>query len=153
MPSKRERFGLDSSCIIALLCDWHVNHQTTLHCYQHFLSNGAAPVIPVHAILESFSVLTRLPAARRIAPEVASQMLKQSFAGTAILAGLNPETVWRTIDALARQGLGGGRVYDAVIAMEVAEADAPILLTWNVRDFIPIAPATLEIRQPSSTAN
>jgi predicted nucleic acid-binding protein len=149
MSPKRARFGLDSSCIIALLCEWHIHHRATLNCYEHYLANGAVPVIPVHAILESFSVLTRLPATYRIPPEVARQALEQSFTA-AILTGLAADTVWRTIDALSRRGLGGGRVYDAVIADSVAGAGGTVLLTWNVRDFVPIAPSALEIREPAS---
>ena len=48
---------------------------------------------------------------------------------------------------LSCQSLGGGRVYDAVIAFCVAEAGANVLLSWNVKHFAPIAPDTLEVRE------
>ncbi len=49
---------------------------------------------------------------------------------------------------LSRLGLGGGRVYDAAIAQCVAEAGATLLLTWNTKHFLPIAPAGLDVREP-----
>lgn len=150
MPPKRERFGLDSSCVIALLCDWHVHHAETLRYYQRLLAAGAVPVVPVHVILECFSVLTRIPAPHRLRPDVAKLALEQTFAGAAVLTGLAPETAWRTIDILSRQGLGGGRVYDAVIAFSLAESGASVVLSWNAKHFAPIAPDTLEVREPAS---
>ncbi len=150
MPPHRERFGLDSNCVIALLCDWHVHHQVTIGCYQHLLDIGSVPVLPVHVILESFSVLTRLPAPHRLAPEMVKLVLEQTFAKTATVEALHAETAWTMIEALARQGLGGGKIYDAVIAASVAASGAGVLFTWNVKDFAAVAPPSLEIREPSS---
>src|ERR1039458_6028966 len=102
MPARRARFGLDSSCLIALLSDWHVQHRRTLVSYEQWLAKGAQPVIPVHAILECFSVLTRLPAPYPRMPETAKLALEQTFSRTAIIPGLGPEAAWSAIDMLSR---------------------------------------------------
>ena len=81
-------------------------------------------------------------------PETAKLALEQTFSRTAIIPGLGPEAAWSAIDMLSRLGLGGGRVYDAAIAQCVAEAGATLLLTWNTKHFLPIAPAGLEGREP-----
>jgi predicted nucleic acid-binding protein len=148
MPARRVRFGLDSSCLIALLSDWHAQHRRTLGSYEKFLAQGAQPVIPAHAILECFSVLTRLPAPYRLTPETARVALERTFSQTAIVVGMNPESVWSMIAMLSRLGLGGGRVYDAAISQSVADAGATVLLTWNTKHFLPIAPAGLDVREP-----
>jgi predicted nucleic acid-binding protein len=148
MAAPRVQFGLDSSCLIALLSDWHAEHRRTLSTYEKFLVQGAQPVIPAHAILECFSVLTRLPAPYRLTPETARVALERNFAETAIVAGMNPEGVWSMIDMLSRLGLGGGRVYDAAICQSVADAGATVLLTWNTKHFLPISPAGLDVREP-----
>jgi predicted nucleic acid-binding protein len=44
--------------------------------------------------------------------------------------------------------MGGGIIYDAVIARTAFDAGASVLLTWNTRDFLRVAPPGLEIRQP-----
>jgi len=148
MGARRQRFGLDSNCLIALLSGWHVHHRRTLSSYEAFLANGARPVIPAQAILECFSVLTRLPAPYRLPPETAKLAIEETFSRTALVSGLRPETVWNTLDVLTRFGLGGGRAYDAAIAFCVVESGAKVLLTWNTKHFLPIAPAGLEVREP-----
>jgi predicted nucleic acid-binding protein len=148
MPAPRARFGLDSSCLIALLSDWHAQHRRTLISYERQLAKGAQPVIPVYAILECFSVLTRLPAPYRSKPEAAKLALQESFSRTALIAEMNSTEVWSAIDVVSRLGLGGGRVYDAAIAQCAAKAGATVLLTWNAKHFLPIAPAGLDVREP-----
>jgi predicted nucleic acid-binding protein len=126
----------------------HAQHRRTLVSYEKLLAQGAQPVIPAHAILECFSVLTRLPAPYRLTPETARVALERTFAETAIIAGMNPERVWSMIEMLSRLGLGGGRVYDAAISQSVVDAGATLLLTWNTKHFLPIATAGLDVCEP-----
>jgi len=44
--------------------------------------------------------------------------------------------------------MGGGIVYDAAIAEAAFAAGATVLLTWNPKDFLRVAPHGLEVRQP-----
>jgi predicted nucleic acid-binding protein len=64
------------------------------------------------------------------------------------IAGVSPETAWLAIRSLAALDLGGGRIYDALIAATVLRAEAAVFVTWNVKHFLSFAPAGLEIRQP-----
>ncbi len=148
--TRRPRFGLDSNCVIALLSEWHFHHRVTLSCYQHLLEGGWTPVVPIHVILESFSVLTRVPVPYRLPPEAASLAIEQTFAKTAIVGDLAAETAWTTLAALAQRGLGGGKIYDALIAASAAASGATVLLTWDVKHLVAIAPPSLEVREPSS---
>lgn len=84
--------------------------------------------------MEAYSVLTRLPAAIRLAPLDALRLLKESF-GDLPLAALDPSDVWRLIEELANRGIFGGRIYDAVIARAARAAGAEAILTLNVRHF------------------
>jgi predicted nucleic acid-binding protein len=148
MPARRARFGLDSSCLIALLSDWHAQHRKTLNSYEQWLAKGARAVIPAHAILECFSVLTRLPAPYRSRPEAAKLALEESFSRSALIAEMSPAEVWSAIEVVSRLGLGGGRVYDAAMAQCAARAGATVLLTWNAKHFLAIAPAGMDVREP-----
>jgi predicted nucleic acid-binding protein len=78
---------------------------------------------------------------------VAQQILTQYFVDVEI-AGVTPETGWLAIRSLAVLDLGGGRIYDALIAATVLRADASVLVTWNVKHFLALAPPGLEIHQP-----
>ena len=142
------KFGLDTSCIVPLLSVGHSQHAPTLAGYTVRRRRAEQPVIPVHALLESFSVLTRSPAPLFISPAQVRKMLVENFSEVAEFPGLSPHQCWAGLDELAARSLGGGMVYDAIIADSCIQAGAGVLLTWNVRDFLRVAPAGLEIRQP-----
>jgi predicted nucleic acid-binding protein len=148
MPVNRARVALDSSYLIPLLADWHEHHSRTLRSYQRWTDSGAQIVLPVHSILECYSVLTRLPAPYRLPPDIARQALDDNFSATALIVGVKAGGMWERMESLARLGFGGGRVYDALIAWCAADAGATILLTWNLKHFTAIASSGLEIQQP-----
>jgi len=144
---KRAQLALDTSCLIALLSSWHEFHLRTLTVLEPRRKRGERFILSAHTLLETFSVLTRLPAPVRIAPLEAFERLQENF-GRDVVAGLEPKNAWLSIEQLAQRGLGGGRVYDATIANSVLRAGAAVLFTWNVRDFLAVAPSGLEIREP-----
>jgi len=148
MAAQQVRIALDSSYVIALLCDWHAHHKRTLQSYQHWHDRDAKIVLPMHSILESYSVLTRIPAPHRLPPAIARQAIEETFGQTAVIAGMKPGRLWQRMGELARLGFGGGQVYDASIAWCAADAGATILLTWNLKHFAPLAPPDIKIREP-----
>ncbi|HEY4362113.1 MAG TPA: PIN domain-containing protein [Bryobacteraceae bacterium] len=141
------KVGLDSSFIIHLLRSGTPQHQATWGCYQKLREAGATFVVSDHALLESFSVMSRSPAPTGLPPIEAEQVLREGCAGMEI-APTRTGLAWDTIRQTLSRGHWGGRVYDAVIALAVYEAGARLLLTWNVRHFHSVAPVGLEVREP-----
>jgi predicted nucleic acid-binding protein len=146
MPAQT-RFGLDTSCLIPLLAEWHAHHDRTTRSYRTRLARGERPVIAIHALLESYSVLTRLPHPVRIEPSTVEQVLTRYFVDAEI-AGITANLCWRSIRSLADLNIGGGKIYDAVIAFTVADAGAAVLLTFNVKDFLAVSPRGLQLSEP-----
>ena len=142
------KFGLDTSCIVALLSAGHAQHTATLKAYAERRQRLEQPLIPAHALLESFAVLTRSPVPLFVSPEQARQLLVENFAEFAEIPAVSGSLGWAAIDELAARSLGGGMLYDMVIAQSCLRAGARVLLTWNVRDFLRVAPPALEIRHP-----
>src|SRR5258708_33828946 len=97
MPAKGSRFGLDSNVLIALLCDLHEHHGKTLTSYERWLGKNAVPVIPGQAILECYSVLTRLPAPPRLPPEAPRMAMQETFSRTAGITAVRPEPAFATL--------------------------------------------------------
>jgi predicted nucleic acid-binding protein len=143
------RFALDTSCLIPLVAEWHQQHDQTTKSYRARLDRGEKPVIPIHALLECYSVLTRLPHPVRTDPETAAQVLAKYFE-EAEIAGLEGSAGWSIIRSAASLSIGGGRVYDAAIARAATEAGAVILVTWNVKHFLGFSPPGLAVRDPLS---
>ena len=141
------KFALDTSCVIALCQTWHVAHSRAVNALRQRSLSRQRLVLPVHVLLESFSVLTRMPEPERLSPSQAEELLTTNFA-SAEIAQLSPHTGWHAIRELARRNIGGGTLYDAIIAMAALDAGAGVLITLNVKDFLRVSPAGIEIVEP-----
>jgi predicted nucleic acid-binding protein len=145
MPSV---FALDTSCMIAAVCGWHEQHGAAAAEIERRLEQGEQLTVAAHALSESYAVLTRLPAPHRLAPSDAWEVLQANFANGALVAALSPAQHVALLRRLARDGVSGGRTYDAIIAECAAKAGAKALLTFNPRHFEP-APADVWIVVPA----
>lgn len=130
-----------------LLSKGSSQHATTSACYHRHRVDGAEFILADHAVIESFSVLSRIPAPFGLPPSEAERFLREYFA-EATIASLEPGYAWNVIRHTLDRGYWGGRVHDAEIAMASYEAGARLLLTWNLRDFVTVAPVGLEVRKP-----
>lgn len=98
---------LDTSAAVALVVEDHEAHASTLEAVR-----GRRLGLAGHAWFETYSVLTRLPGGRRRSPADVVAVLAHDFQATGFLAdeaaaALGPE--------LARLGISGGAVYDALV--------------------------------------
>ena len=139
--------AVDTSVLIAGLCAWHEAHAESLRAL------GSAQqadefVIPGPALIEAYSVMTRLPSPHRLSPLDAQALLSRSFEGRAAVINLNAAETWRVIREAAARGIAGGAMYDAVILACAAKARAEHLLTLDVSDFARLAPEDIEIVRP-----
>jgi len=98
---------LDTSAAIALVVEDHEAHAATMEAV-----HGRHLGLAGHAWFETYSVLTRLPGGLRRSPADVFALLAHDFPATEFLAddaaaALGPE--------LARLGISGGAVYDALV--------------------------------------
>ena len=110
--------GLDTSVAIPLLVQTHRAHAAVVRWW-----NGRAVSLSGHALAETYSVLTRLPGDLRLAPDDAARLLDERF-GEPFLLG--PSVARRLGARLARHGIAGGAVYDALVALAAVEHDATL---------------------------
>jgi predicted nucleic acid-binding protein len=143
-----QKIALDSSVVVDLFSKSSDRHAVTMRCCAAHRAAGDEFVLAEHAILESFSVLSRSPAHIGMPPRDALDALFAAFGNSAI-APIHHGLAWESIRHTLARGHWGGRVYDTIIALAVFKAGASVLLTWNLRHFLTIAPAGLEVREPS----
>lgn len=110
--------ALDTSVVVAAVLSWHEAHEAARRA-----AIGAG--LAAHALLESYSVLTRLPAPHRLAPEVAGALLAGWFPPERVLVPA-PAVMRSIVPRLAEAGIGGGAVYDALIGLTAAEHGAEL---------------------------
>ena len=134
--------AVDSSVVIAALSTWHERHDVAREALEAALDSGA--VIPIPALHESYSVLTRLPPPLSLTAAQAAQMLR-SLTG-ARLVTLDAD--WADLDGWAAAGVTGGLVYDARILACARRGGVTRLLTFNRRHFEQLDLSGMEVVVP-----
>lgn len=113
----------DTSVLVAALATWHAHHATARDAVHDVTA------IPAHVLLETYSVLTRLPADQRLTPSVAAAA-NEALPWEAV--ALPPDRQAAIIPQLGDAGIAGGSVYDAQIAL-TAQLHGLTLLTRDAR--------------------
>jgi predicted nucleic acid-binding protein len=114
MPTRgKPEILVDTSVAVALVVGDHDHHLSTLRAIGDRRLGLAG-----HAVFETFSVLTRLPAPARRPPEVVAKLLAQNFPDS---LHLSPGRAALLIEELGRVGIAGGSVYDALVGAAALE--------------------------------
>lgn len=113
----------DTSVLVSALLAWHPGHTEARKALVGVRG------IPAHVLLETYSVLTRLPAPHRISPRDAGNALSALDVGLLSL----PVKAHRTlVSTLAQGNVPGGATYDALVAA-TARHHGRTLLTRDQR--------------------
>ena len=128
-------FTLDSSCMVAAVCTWHERHAAVAAEVERRLSRGGRLVTAAHALMETYAVLTRLPAPHRVSSPDAWMLILTNFVTPAKVVALPATGHVALLRALAGNAVGGGRTYDALIAATFERSLPMDLLTLNPRHF------------------
>ena len=147
--AEREIVALDTSCLVALVSAWHEHHEVTIGSLERRLRQGAKIAVAAPALVEAYSVLTRLPAPNRLSPDDAIHLLRENFDEHESTATLDADEYWSLLRAAPAMRVHGNRIYDAVIAACARKAKARELLTWNVQHFESFADRSLVVASPA----
>lgn len=142
-------FALDTSCLVAAVCSWHEHHRAAVTEIERRFERGDRLAVAAHALVETYAVLTRLPAPHRLAPADAWALVTANFVAQAGVVALNGAAHTALLGRLASRGIGGGRTYDALIGDCAVQAGVDALLTFNPRHFEP-APEGVAVVDPSN---
>lgn len=115
MPTSGSRTAslVDTSVAVALLVSDHAHHEETFAAVR-----GRRLGLAGHAVFETYSVLSRLPAPARRTPGAITRLLESNFPDTLFLG---PDRASRLPSQLAELGIAGGAVYDALVAAAAIE--------------------------------
>lgn len=119
--------AVDTSVVVAAFASWHEAHRAASQALLR------QPRLPAHVLIESYSVLTRLPAPHRAEARIVAAFLAENF--PAALLTLPGDAQSALISAAAVAGLTGGSVYDALIAATAKRAG--VLLVTHDRRAVP----------------
>ncbi len=112
--------AIDTSVAVPALSAGHPDHAVA-----HAVVAAERPALPAHAALETYAVLTRLPAPAGVPADLAAELVEANFARRI----LRPPR--RSMPALLREfaalGVVGGATYDALVAVTAREAGATLV--------------------------
>lgn len=135
---------LDTSVLVASL-----DPEEPTHARCNELLEEGGNLLYVHAIAESFSILTGGSQGRRVDADTALRLLEESILPFVQPIALGAKEVLAALRQAKARGVRGGAVYDYLHLAAARKADAVALLTLNRRDFEALArPGDPEIRVP-----
>ena len=115
---------VDTSVAVPLLIASHEQHAMVAEW-----ARGRRLGLSGHALVETYSVLTRLPGDARVDPADAVRLIDDNFAGSLSLGARAVRTAHREF---ARRGVAGGATYDGLVGLAAREHGA-VLLTRDAR--------------------
>jgi predicted nucleic acid-binding protein len=135
----------DTSCMVAAVMSWHEHHERARAEIEKRLGRMETMVIAGPALIETYSVLTRLPAPHRLSAVDARALLQANFLDSVEVVVLSAAAYRSLIKEAPESGIAGGRTYDAVIAECARKAGAAALLTFNDKHFSVFGSQSLQI--------
>ena len=108
-------------------------------------------MVAAPALVEAYAVLTRLPPPHRLSPADALALLEADFIHPAKIITLDKRAYGVLLRRAPRDGIVGGRTYDAVIAACALKGKVAVILTFNENHFLPFAEWGLEIVVPGKS--
>jgi len=141
------KLGVDTSVIVAAVHANHPMHVPAATWLDDAFSSHEL-VVAHHSVLETYAVLTRLPAKYRLSPSEAQMVIHGTLHGNAHIAPFDSESVWESLDAIIAAPAAGGAAYDAFIIHLLATAGAERIVTYNVREFRRLA-HEISVSEPS----
>ncbi len=121
--------------MIAAVCSWHEHHEAAANEIERRLGRREKMIVAAPALVEAYAVLTRLPPPHRISPETAVTLLENNFLKPATVVALNAKSYEILLLSAPKNGVAGGRTYDAVIVTCAEQGKASTVLTFNAADF------------------
>lgn len=112
--------AIDTSITVAAFASWHEQHALALRAL------AGDRLVPGHVLLETYSVLTRLPAPHRVPSGIAMTYLEAMFPKKQIIFP-SPDTIATLPRVCHEAGLTGGAAYDAVVGLTCLEHNAELI--------------------------
>ena len=129
---------LDTSAVVAALMPGHPRHGWA----RPYLEVQGASVC-AHTLAELYAVLTASPQFR-LSPHGCAGIV-ETLTERLNVVTLQPDMYIRSKKRLAKLGIGGGAIYDALIAEAALSAGAEGLVTLNAKHFVRLGEDVAEI--------
>jgi predicted nucleic acid-binding protein len=137
---------LDTSVLVATFYADHEHHQPSIDLFLHFRKNDAC--CGAHSLAEVYATVTGMRPPWRVSGDQALLFLGE-IRDKLTLVALNEQEYFQVVEAAAAAGFSGGAMYDVILGYCALKADAEVIYTWNVNDFLRLPqPISRRVKRP-----
>ena len=111
--------AVDTSVLVAAFASWHQDHHVAVD------EIAKRPTMIAHSMLETFSVLTRLPEPHRADSAMVVEFFERNFPDDPL--ALAPAAARSVPGTLAKLGVIGGAAHDGLIALTALAGGATLV--------------------------
>lgn len=130
---------LDTNVLVAACVLDHEHHARAHPVVQAVHEGKTEGFVSAHSLLETYSILTRLPRVPRISAPQASALIADNVVGHFSIVALTGKEYSDLSLKLGRDGIVGGRSYDLLHLTCAEKCGADKIFTFNVHDFTELA--------------
>jgi len=134
----------DTSVLVAAFVQDHPHYAQALPALRRVGASKDHGFISTHSIAEVYTTLTRLPVQPRIHPAEAARIVTDNILGHFEVVALFKEDYLAALSSVQLGGWPGPRIYDALLLVAAAKCNAERVYTFNLKDFILLAPPSLQ---------
>ena len=129
----------DTSVLVAAFLQSHVHHSSARPVIERVKARRDDGFVAAHSLVETYAVLTRLPGGNQVAGPVAWQLIAENVLKDFTVVSLSSKEYAETLASAAKNGVEGGKTYDALLLAAAAKSGAERIYTTNVRHFQSLA--------------
>lgn len=134
----------DTSVLVAACIRKHPHYERARPVLESIAAGKDVGIISSHSLAEAYSALTSVPVIPRILPAEARAIIASNIQRHFKIAPVTPAMYERALDVCVKRGLGGGKIYDALLIECARKVQAERIYTFNLQDFRRLAPDLAE---------
>jgi predicted nucleic acid-binding protein len=131
---------VDTSVLVAACIRQHPHYERARPVLEAISGGKDDGLASAHSLAEMFSALTSVPVTPRILPAEARAIIATNVQRHFRLVDATVAMYERAMEACVGRGLGGGKVYDALLIECARISNAQRIYTFNLSDFRRLAP-------------
>ena len=129
------RYYLDTNIWVAAFIAKHPQHTPARALIADCLAQNIEIVTSGHCLAEVYSVLTKLPVALRLPPEMAVTLIESNIINRCHLVDLTHTEYIEIIKDAAYKNLVSGAIFDGLHVKAALKAEVNRIYTYNLKDF------------------
>jgi predicted nucleic acid-binding protein len=136
----------DTNVLVAAFLQSHPHHSSARPVIERVKAGLDNGFVAAHSLAETYAVLTRLPGSNQVAAPVAWQLITENVLQDFTIVSLSSKEYVATLRNAAKNGVEGGKTYDALLLAAAAKSGAERIYTTNVHHFQNLAEDELRQR-------